>query len=230
MNRKPILCLLLLLLPSVACALGPKIEVNETDFDFGTVLQGEKIEHAFAFHNAGDEPLLIDRVKSSCGCTAVLVSEKEIPPGGDGEVKATFDSTRFRGGVVKTIYLYSNDPTRSLVQFHLRGKVQEEIRLSSRSLIIGPLAPGQRSQAEITLTNLSRTPVTIGPVRTTARELKVDFEPTLLGPGASLTLEVIARPGEGKPVVSGYLLIRTDSSRLPEIRVPVQVRVATGAR
>jgi len=227
MNRKLTLCLLFLLLPTVACALGPKIEVDETDFNFGTVLQGERVVHSFTFHNAGDEPLRIERVKSSCGCTAVLLSDKEIPPGGDGQVKATFDSTRFRGGVVKTIYLYSNDPARSLVQLHLRGMVQEEISLSSRSLVIGPLAPGERSQAELTLTNRSRTPVTIGPVRTTARELTVDLEPTSLAPGQSLTLEIIARPGKGRAVVSGYLLIRTDNSRLPEIRVPVRIRVAT---
>ncbi|GAB4170144.1 MAG: DUF1573 domain-containing protein [Geothermobacteraceae bacterium] len=225
MSRLLSALLLLLHFPVCALALGPRIEVTTTDVDFGTVLQGDKVEQVFTFRNAGDEPLVIDRVKSSCGCTAALVAEREIPPGGTGEVRATFDSTRFHGGVVKTIYLYSNDPTRKLVQFHLRGTVQEEISVSSRSIIVGPLAPGQESTVSLSLTNKGAEPVRIGPVRTTAKELTSPFQPADLAPGESLNIDVVARAPEGKELVSGYLLITTGSPRLPEIRVPVQVRV-----
>ncbi len=90
----------------------PDLQVATPTFDFGEIYQGEKVPHVFEFSNQGDEPLLIDRVRSSCGCTAVLVSQKNIPPGGKGELKATFDSSRFRGAISKTIYLYSNDPVR----------------------------------------------------------------------------------------------------------------------
>jgi hypothetical protein len=212
--------------PLHAFAEGPKLDVPETDFYFGSVYQGEKVEHAFTFRNTGDEPLLIEKVKSSCGCTAALVSEKELAPGAEGEVRATFDSTRFSNNVVKTIYLYSNDPARRLVQFHLRGKVKEEFELSARSLTIGPVAAGDKVTAQVSLINKSDAPVMIGPVRTTARELTVALEARSVAPGESLSIDVVAAPGEGKSTISAYLLITTDNVRLPEIRIPVQLQIS----
>ena len=53
--------------------------------------------------------LKVDRVRSSCGCTAALSSAQSLNPGETGEIQATFDSTRFRGQIEKTLYLYTND-------------------------------------------------------------------------------------------------------------------------
>ena len=45
---------------------GPQFEaVGETNFKFGTVNQGEKIDHEFELKNAGDEALKILSVKAS---------------------------------------------------------------------------------------------------------------------------------------------------------------------
>lgn len=218
------------LLPLSVFAEGPKLDIPNTEFHFGSIFQGEKVEHAFSFRNTGDEPLLIEKVKSSCGCTAALVSEKELAPGAEGEVRATFDSTRFSGNVVKTVYLYSNDPVRNLVQFHIRGEVKQEIELSTRSLTIGPVPAGGRVTAQVSLTNKSEAPLTVGPGRTTAKELTVELETRTIAPGESLTVDVVAAPGEGKDLISAYLLIATDSPRLPEVRIPVQLQISSSTK
>ncbi len=62
----------------------PNLQFDNPKYDFGEVFQGGKVRHVFEFVNEGDEALYIDRVRSSCGCTAVLISEKNIPPGGKG--------------------------------------------------------------------------------------------------------------------------------------------------
>jgi hypothetical protein len=41
---------------------GPKIEFLEKEYDFGDVMEGEKIKHTFKVYNRGDRLLQIKRV------------------------------------------------------------------------------------------------------------------------------------------------------------------------
>jgi hypothetical protein len=43
---------------------GPKIEIREMRYDFGTVVQGTTAEHVFEIKNVGNEPLIIEKVQS----------------------------------------------------------------------------------------------------------------------------------------------------------------------
>jgi hypothetical protein len=43
----------------------PKIFFEQTEYDFGNVDQGEKVEHLYLFKNTGDAALLISKVRSS---------------------------------------------------------------------------------------------------------------------------------------------------------------------
>ena len=59
--------LILLVIPwsalSQAVKKGPRLVLQEKVFDFGTVSEGEVIEHAFKVLNDGDQDLKIIRVK-----------------------------------------------------------------------------------------------------------------------------------------------------------------------
>jgi hypothetical protein len=44
---------------------GPRIEVKEIQHDFGKVAQGTRVDHVFQVRNAGNEPLVIERVVPS---------------------------------------------------------------------------------------------------------------------------------------------------------------------
>jgi len=79
------LVLFVCLMTSNALA-APNLVVEQPVFDFGEVAQGDKVPHTFKFRNDGDKPLYIDRVKSSCGCTAALLSAKTLAPGESGEI------------------------------------------------------------------------------------------------------------------------------------------------
>lgn len=227
MFRKPLLLLSLLMLvfPHILLAQGPKIVFENPDVTFDPVYQGEKVVQVFHFSNQGGEPLLIEQVKSSCGCTAALVSSREIPPGGSGEVSATFDSTRFRGNVAKTVYVYTNDPMQKVTQLHLRGTVKQEFELSENRLVIGPLAVGGEGEATLVVTSRSTEPLLIKDVRTTLREVTASLPQQELAPGSEVSIQVKVKLAPESRDVNGYLLIATNSSRLPDIRVPLLVKV-----
>lgn len=44
---------------------GPKLVIKEMQFDFGKVAQGTVVSHVFEIKNAGNEPLIIERVVPS---------------------------------------------------------------------------------------------------------------------------------------------------------------------
>jgi hypothetical protein len=215
------LSMFLLLLPAGVLAGGPKLVAADADFSFGQVFQGTKVEHVFRFRNDGEAPLTVEKVRSSCGCTAALVSATLIPPGGTGEIRTTFDSARFRGAVEKTVYLYVNDPTQPVVQFHLRGTVMPELVLEPEQVELGKLVPGAETEARATLTNKGDQAITLSPPETTSSELNAELAALQLPPGKSVQLIVKALPREGKSRLSGYIMIKTSSPRVPQLRLPV---------
>lgn len=203
----------------------PSLQVENPVFDFGEVFQGDKVLHAFEFVNGGDETLTIDRVRSSCGCTAVLVSEKSIPPGGRGELRANFDSTRFRDAVSKTITLYSNDPVRPVVQFQIKGKVIETVAVVPAQINFGKVIAEKPVISSVMLRNQSGKPLTLGKPHSTATELKVKMLKTSFNPGEEVTLELHLTPKPGQERFSGYILVPVVGAPKNELRIPVYATI-----
>ncbi len=48
---------------SVQAASGPKIEVMQERYAMGSIVQGIPAEHVFEVRNAGDAPLVIERLQ-----------------------------------------------------------------------------------------------------------------------------------------------------------------------
>ncbi len=227
----PLLVAVLLIIPvhSLSAPL-PAIDVTQAEFDFGEVFQGEKVAHVFSFANSGDAPLLIDRVKSSCGCTAVLLSSKEIAPGESGTIKATFDSSRFRGAITKVIYLYSNAPGHETTRFAIKGKVKPVVDFNPQQISFGEVKEGAEKQLSVVLINASEKDLQIQNIRASNTAISATTEAKLLRPGVETEFTVFARPVKETPHLRGYVLVRTDNASLGEIRVPVQGYIARPAK
>ncbi len=112
-----------------AVPVGPvtSMEFTETEYDFGTVTEGEKVTHVYKFKNTGQEPLIISNAKATCGCTVPNWPREPIAPGGDGELTVVFD-TKNKGKVggqlqTKRVTVTANtDPVNSYV--NIKGKVE----------------------------------------------------------------------------------------------------------
>lgn len=91
-------------------ANAPVANFEPKTHDFGEMKQGDKRTHTFMLTNTGKSDLLIRRVRSSCGCTAVAPSKKVIAPGEKAPIEITFDSRGKRGRQSKSITVITNDP------------------------------------------------------------------------------------------------------------------------
>lgn len=85
-----------------------KFEFEELAWDFGTITDGEVVEHSFKFKNAGNEPLVIASVKASCGCTVPDYSKEPVKPGKTGEIRVSFDSKGKENAVSKDVTIIAN--------------------------------------------------------------------------------------------------------------------------
>lgn len=85
-----------------------KIEFEEEVFDFGTLVEGESVEHIFKFKNVGQNPLIISHAQGSCGCTVPEWPSEPIAPNGEGEIKVKFNSKGKQGEQDKTVTISAN--------------------------------------------------------------------------------------------------------------------------
>lgn len=101
-----------------------RIEFQEKAFNFGKIKQKSTVEHNFVFKNTGKSDLMIRKVRSSCGCTAVTPRETTIKPGGTSQIKAIFNSGTRVGNQNKSITVITNDPKNPTVVLRLTGEVE----------------------------------------------------------------------------------------------------------
>ena len=213
---------LLIATPTLAA---PSISVEKSTHDFGTINQGQKVDHLFTVKNRGDEPLTITQIRSSCGCTAATLSTKTIPPGKSGEVKVTFDSTNFADQVTKTVHLDSNDPRNPSTVLTMQGKIVEIIAATPRTLNLGSLKAGSRKEIMLKLENRGATTFTVTSVHSPMAGIVGTIREGKVNPGKSGEITVtVAVPREGR-FLSGYLTIQTDSPLKRELVIPVYATI-----
>ncbi|MCZ2357403.1 MAG: DUF1573 domain-containing protein [Bacteroidia bacterium] len=92
--------------------------VDSETHDFGKITEGEKVSHTFKIKNTGQNPLVINDVKPSCGCTTPNWTKDPIPPGNEGKIEVEFDSQGKSGNQSKTVTVTANaDPKIKILKF-----------------------------------------------------------------------------------------------------------------
>ncbi|MGB3547232.1 MAG: DUF1573 domain-containing protein [Saprospiraceae bacterium] len=82
--------------------------LDTLDYDFGDLLYQEPRTHTFRFRNLGDEPILIDNVRTACGCTTTEWRDTPVEPDSIGRISVEYDA-RSKGYFRKYIKVYFND-------------------------------------------------------------------------------------------------------------------------
>jgi hypothetical protein len=195
----------------------PKIKFKETAWDFGKVKQGEVLSHEFIFTNEGDATLVIQKVSTSCGCTAALVSADKIQPGKEGRIEIKFDTRGYGGQVNKLVYVDSNDPGEAHRQLQVAADIEippaPRIDLDPYNYDAGLAVEGEEIRANLKIMNKGEL------------ELKVEFNhrsatflsggkpvsiPLKIAAGKEVTVEVRIPSQNRTGVVREYVLIKSN--------------------
>jgi len=127
-------------------AASPKLEIAEKVHDFGKVTEGDKPTYLFKVKNSGTGILRIERVTTSCGCTAAVLKNKEVLPGGEGGVEVTFDTNHRGGDNRKSITLFTNDPANPRADLEIHANVETLLTLVPAFVRLNPELGQQQVQ------------------------------------------------------------------------------------
>jgi len=102
--------------PSAASAPQDDIlQLKEPSYSFGKIPQGRPVIHVFEIINTGKDPLMLENVQASCGCTTPEWSREAIAPGATAPIKVGYNAYA-DGHFNKTVTIYyNNGRTKALI-------------------------------------------------------------------------------------------------------------------
>ncbi len=94
--------------------------IKETKFDFGKIPQGKPVTHIFEVVNTSGEPLQIENVQASCGCTTPEWNHDPIAAGGTKKITVGYNAAA-NGPFEKTITIFFDSGKTK--QLFIKGEV-----------------------------------------------------------------------------------------------------------
>lgn len=89
--------------------------------DYGTIAQNSDGNRTFTFKNEGNTPIIITKIKSSCGCTIASKPSKPVMPNETAQINVKYATKRI-GSFSKTITISSN-ASEKIKQIKIKGNV-----------------------------------------------------------------------------------------------------------
>jgi hypothetical protein len=215
----------------------PKIEVSPGSWEFGAVYQWDNPSTEITIRNAGDQPLVIERVKASCGFTAELLTGKTIEPGNAGKLKINFNSFGTNPGPIRRdIMLLTNDPSSRKTLIMLNGRVRSEksavASIEPDYLDLGVVAPYETRLFTISLTNTGNTKLDIESVELPEGFYLESAEPSALPAMGLVVVKVGFRPPIQQGPINDEIVFKA-SNPVPqqiELRARIVGYIAESAR
>ena len=102
----------------------PVFEFVTEVIDYGKIALNADGVRTFKFKNVGKSPLVINDIKSSCGCTVPKKPDGPIMPGDSGEIEVKYATNR-PGGFSKSITVSSN-ADEAVKMLQIKGIVLKE--------------------------------------------------------------------------------------------------------
>lgn len=189
--------------------------------DFGSVLQGTAVEHAFVLRNPGDAPLRITGVRASEGLAMKAVAVM-VPPRAERTLSVALDTARLSGPVAMSLVVAMDDGTER--EFRLGGQVMPPIEVRPRPAFFVSTQKGQSRQAVLDLYNHEAMPVTLSlPTVAPGGRYRLALQELEPGRHFRLTLTVAADAPAGR--FSEFIALTSSSRTKPKVPLGVNLQV-----
>lgn len=204
--------------------IGARLAIATPNHDFGTVAQGEPLQHEFKVANTGDELLTITEVKPSCGCTTTGDWPHQLKPGESGIIPIKLDTTHFSGAVTKTVTIKSNDAEHPETGLELKANVWMPIKISAPVLIFPAITnPNESSTRSVTIENQVEAPLKLSELHCDLPQFKPELKEVV--PGKQYELVVTTVPPLHDGTQSARITMKSSNEKMPEVTIQAVVTV-----
>ena len=188
-----------------------KMQLSTTEHDFG-IFKEEAGRQTFDFlvTNTGTDPLVIQNVVASCGCTTPEWTKQPIPAEGKGKVTAIYDPKDRPGPFNKTLSVYTNSKPEVVVLV-IKGEVTPREK-TVEELFLFPVGAVRFENQQLAFTNVKKTEKKIRIMKlinTSIDPVKVEFD------GLPAHLALKANPETLKPGEKGLVEGTYDATKNP---------------
>ena len=191
----------------------PRMQLMETTFDLGEVMEGSVVSHDFIVWNIGTGVLKIDQVGPTCGCLKSDFDES-IPPGGQGRITLTVDFSDHEGPLERTVGVFTNDFDSPDTTLNIKGTAKPLLQVRPGDTISFATDSKQPNKVSIEVVSNGE-PFHIRNVETDLKG-KVDYrlETVKKGRHYRLTVANTAKAGTYSGVIKLYTDLRGKSEVL----------------
>jgi len=225
--KKAILSISMSVITLLSIAQG-KFSFSEESYDFGTVVEGVQAKHTFNFTNTGDAPIVISGVRASCGCTTPQWPKEPIPPGGNGEITAIYNSKGRLNAFNKSIRVTSNavEATKTL---YIKGNVVTEpprvyteaekaaspkFTIERMEYNFGKVQKGEKISKSVSFKNTGKTPLKISEIKSSCYCVSLLDNPGEIAPGKEATFKVSYAPKGENERIDKVTIITNDITNM----------------
>lgn len=185
------------------------LKMAETEHDFGTFKEeAGRQTYEFSVTNTGNQPLVIQNIVASCGCTTPEWTKAPIAPGAKGKIIAIYDPKDRPGAFNKTLSVYTNTKPEVTV-LTIKGQVTPREK-TVEELFTFPVGGVRFESIQLAFTNVKKNDKKIRVmqvVNTSSEPVKIEFDNV----PAHLTLKV--NPETLKPGQKGLVEGTFDASK-----------------
>jgi hypothetical protein len=130
----------------------PRIAVSQEEIDFGELFMGEVPKKIIELSNKGEGDLRVQKIHSSCGCTAVRkvssvdvslkdlesgAKEMVLKPGEETDIEISLDTSKMKGPLQKEVRVESNDTEHNPLLIVIKAKALKPVELQPERLTFG---------------------------------------------------------------------------------------------
>ncbi len=180
--------------------------------NFGTITKGQIVKHTFELKNISKKTITIDRIQSSCGCTAALISKKILKPNEVAKITAEFNSEGFTGFQEKHIYVYEKDNPNPIYTLKIQANIFVELEVVPMYMVFDNAIVGVDKRSMVQIINRSDKKIKILKIENQYDNLQLNIDKYELAPGDYATIQGIFTP-KVSGLIRGSFTLHTDAKQ-----------------
>lgn len=213
----------------------PTIEVDELEYDFGS-MDGHGVgSHEFIVRNVGEAPLELEAGPTTCKCTLSDIGDGVILPGESGAVTVEWKGKGLIGPYTQTATIHTNDPKDRKVNLSVHGELTSKARFIPETLVFSSVAAGHSAEGDVRIYSYGEKPLEIKGYEIDDPEyMEVSFAPM---PADEVEgekyatygqrMSVAVKPGLPPGPFKRRIRVMTNVEGLEELSIPVEGMISS---